>query len=612
MSPDLIAECGCEIRNPDGTLNDNVMRAVAFEANLIQKKGYASIPDVGMLLDARVTKEPGNPNEGQNPRDHVEYRFGLESTDIASSDFLASGQASQNVLLGGASTATQLNNIGSLGCDPRSVNLIGGRDEYRGTFRQLAPIETPCVCVLDFARNKDFPDYLRGVRNSMPQEAMFMKERDLLRRLVELAKWNTSEPGAAEPTFNAGQFPYEPQGAANLATFRLMRDLVLAQKPSLGKINVPISFPSLQSMMIHEFQNTGMIYQARDWMSGNFQIQPGGKFEFENIEFEVTATPIRATLDRDNSGQFHLVPLSQRKWRAGTGGGVMYDLNPDYRKPFITVGGATKSVFEVIPIIAPGSFTQQPFVMSDPGVEGVKLEEAMWSGTTVRVVSGPFIPNNTRYLKWFFQLDHVYKLVPRNPYLSGFVIVQSPTYKRTPNLIGLANAQEASGGVPIVIGAGRQPNASSVADANAGLPAGLPAPVTRTDGCADVTNGAGEFFIQCSVNTKVDAGTLKVNVERRGGTDGAASLAYATHNNTAHSGTDYTSESGTLHWADGEGGVKSISIPILSGGAGSKNFYITYGSASGATVASESCTQTDVNICPAAEDISEYGCPPNS
>ncbi len=56
-----------------------------------------------------------------------------------------------------------------------------------------------------------------------------------------------------------------------------------------------------------------------------------------------------------------------------------------------------------------------------------------------------------------------------------------------------------------------------------------------------------------------------ITVSRLGGTNGAVQVAYATvAGGTAIAGTNYTSVSGVLNWADGESGSKTFTVPILN------------------------------------------------
>jgi uncharacterized repeat protein (TIGR01451 family) len=58
------------------------------------------------------------------------------------------------------------------------------------------------------------------------------------------------------------------------------------------------------------------------------------------------------------------------------------------------------------------------------------------------------------------------------------------------------------------------------------------------------------------------AGSVVLSVTRTNGTDGAVTVTYATANGTATAGSDYTAANGTLSWAAGEGGSKSITVSI--------------------------------------------------
>ena len=61
-----------------------------------------------------------------------------------------------------------------------------------------------------------------------------------------------------------------------------------------------------------------------------------------------------------------------------------------------------------------------------------------------------------------------------------------------------------------------------------------------------------------------NAGTATLTVTRSGGSVGPVSVNFATANGTAVAGTDYTSTSGTLAWADGDTLPKMISVPVLN------------------------------------------------
>ena len=58
------------------------------------------------------------------------------------------------------------------------------------------------------------------------------------------------------------------------------------------------------------------------------------------------------------------------------------------------------------------------------------------------------------------------------------------------------------------------------------------------------------------------AGSVTITVTRAGGSGGAVSANYATSNNTAFAGVNYTATSGTLHWVAGDVADKTFSVPL--------------------------------------------------
>jgi endoglucanase len=99
--------------------------------------------------------------------------------------------------------------------------------------------------------------------------------------------------------------------------------------------------------------------------------------------------------------------------------------------------------------------------------------------------------------------------------------------------------------------------------------------------------------LTASSYTAAPASTALVAVYRSGSTAGATTVSYTTLNGSAVAGTDYTATSGSVSWSDGEAGVKSISVPVMSHAAG-KQFAValtsvegqaSFGSPAAATVA---------------------------
>jgi uncharacterized delta-60 repeat protein len=83
-----------------------------------------------------------------------------------------------------------------------------------------------------------------------------------------------------------------------------------------------------------------------------------------------------------------------------------------------------------------------------------------------------------------------------------------------------------------------------------------------------------------------NAGSLRLEVIRQGSAAGVASVDFATANGSATTGVDFTSASGTLNWAAGEGGSKFISVPLSNNSTadGNRTFSITLTNPSGGVI----------------------------
>ncbi|HXI62728.1 MAG TPA: Calx-beta domain-containing protein, partial [Pyrinomonadaceae bacterium] len=71
-------------------------------------------------------------------------------------------------------------------------------------------------------------------------------------------------------------------------------------------------------------------------------------------------------------------------------------------------------------------------------------------------------------------------------------------------------------------------------------------------------------FSAANYSVNENGGTATFTVTRSGGNTGAVSVHYASFDGTATAGSDYTAVSGTLNWADGDAGSKTVSVPILN------------------------------------------------
>jgi hypothetical protein len=88
----------------------------------------------------------------------------------------------------------------------------------------------------------------------------------------------------------------------------------------------------------------------------------------------------------------------------------------------------------------------------------------------------------------------------------------------------------------------------------------------------------GGLFSFLNVNNSVADNWTNVTltINRTGGTDGAATIAYETFDGDAVAGTDYIATNGSVTWAAGDASPKQFTIPIINRGASVANaaFYV--------------------------------------
>ncbi len=109
------------------------------------------------------------------------------------------------------------------------------------------------------------------------------------------------------------------------------------------------------------------------------------------------------------------------------------------------------------------------------------------------------------------------------------------------------------------------------------------------------------------------AGSVTLSATRHAGINGAVTVNVSTVNGTATAGTDFTTTSTVIAWANGEAGSKTITIPILQDGLldGPKAFSVTMDTPTGGVAIgapSGISTSADINIIDADTDSFPVGC----
>src|SRR5882762_2967002 len=129
-------------------------------------------------------------------------------------------------------------------------------------------------------------------------------------------------------------------------------------------------------------------------------------------------------------------------------------------------------------------------------------------------------------------------------------------------------------------------------------PTGAPLGVSLTKVTIYGDKGGGLVSLSAATYTAAQSGgSVKIPVNRTGGSSGGASVSYATANNTAIAGTNYTSERGGLSWGNGDAAPKSFVIPISNATpfSGTKKLAVAIAGAEGASLGTTRSAIVSIN-----------------
>lgn len=115
---------------------------------------------------------------------------------------------------------------------------------------------------------------------------------------------------------------------------------------------------------------------------------------------------------------------------------------------------------------------------------------------------------------------------------------------------------------------------------------------------ADNESEAGSIaFAQPNYAVTESTGRITVTVSRSGGSQGQATVDYATQAGQATAGSDFDAASGTLTWADGESGARTIEVMIVNDATqeSQESFSLALSNTQGAAMGSPSSTTIDIS-----------------
>ena len=580
--------------------------AIAFETGNIQGMAERYIAESSDYLVRRIPQRQYDPSLGEDP---IKVRYSTAPIeDRPYLEMLVSGDENGSMnarSCGGDETSisTNVNSKGAFGCNIPGQSIKAGYDVFQRVLKGKA-WETEPICVLDLILKAHYNEYIAMLRRDLPRRAVEQFQYSLERNVIEAAKYNTAVvPGL---TFGEGAFPAIPTGTLDLGTVRRTFAILEAQGWT-GPREVYTSQEAFQTMRLNYKKHTTDQIETNLGTTETHFADGLQRVTWAGITWVLSPTPVRGYLVKNELGAYELVPIRPTKARAGTGGGVVTDINEDYFNGWTYCNGQRYEVFEVAFYVHPTAASREAFAV--PQVADKRFSNSMFN-FEVKMIDGAYIDCNEDNLKFYFRMLHAYAFESTMPELMGAII-----YRVQPDIIYIDTPTPATAPCDVSTDTitPRQPepvehNACSLADAtddcsddvNAAI---LPVP-TQDDPTPTPDEGTIRL-VNCGdstdpIITEVTAGTLTLYLERIGGVLGAASILVTDTNGTATSGDDFTANTETISWEDGEGGLKKHTIAIASDADANSVFTVVLSSPTGASLDSDANVATVKIVDPCA------------
>lgn len=558
------------------------------------------------FVKSRLPRGAYDPSKGPNPR---KLRYGFapmeerEYLPILTHGTVAGNMHGQACDAKDRDTDTTVDRTGAYGCELPGQELHGGYDVFNYELKGKA-FETGYACALDLLLKESYNDYLEGLATALKREAVKHHCWGLERDVINLATYNTAVVDGF--THSEGAYPTAPTGGLNFETIERTFAILKAQGWTGKRVVGGVSREALEFMRQQYRDQKGYAIELTPAsMETEFIAHGTEAWMFNGITFVVSDFPTRGYLEAQEDGTQSIQFVRPTIHRAGTGGGIVPDVNESYYDCRYYCDGKYEELYEVAYVIHPDFARVLSFQM--PTVAGKSWSRQLFN-IDLRMIDGDTVSNrfgvaNTDNFKFFLRALHAYSFEPMTPELGGTIL-----YRVSPHIPTAVTppCTDAYPGTPTIPEGGAEPQLDDgerdCSDPNAADCGGevkfpvSPLP-TEEEPCPTPDDAGTLKWVDCGpVTVGLASGTIRVCVERVGGNLGAATVTVNTNDGTAIAATDYTDIAPTvLSWADGEGGYKCVDIDILPGGAGGTEFTADLTGVTGAVLDAD-CDNLTISI----------------
>lgn len=500
------------------------------------------------------------------------------------------------------------------GCALPAETIKYGYDTKQRCLQGKA-IEAGPWCIMDLIEKEAVAETLMQVWKDMPR---YLKEdfgRQVLRDVMTYAYYKFSIAEGFPMSVNTATFPTVPTGGPSIGFIRKIENLMRAQGWNKGAetpvvngrvcLQVRMSREAIEWAIAQRKKELGVVLNSEVIMDDKTW---GKTVIYEGIQFLEAELPTRGYMREKAAGVWEFVEIDPTLIQLADTEGFWPIPNPDFYASYTTVGGSRYRVVEIGHIIHPTAMERQS--LGDiPSVPGKKFNRNF--DFTVNPIPDWELADrgcNKDLFYFGYRALHAYAPLPRNPELMTAFVYLAPTsrYDIADPWTDLALGTQ----TPLGLSALNDPKVSPCEPCTTGDDTSATDPVART--CADPTaaNVVGVINMQ-QVSVFVDeaAGNLTIVAVRGGGSSGASAVTITVTEGTAtepqnfgipagFSGTTgvSTSFAGTLNWADGVSGTKSILVPIVNrvGADDGKQFTVVLSGATNSTLGAQTTTTVTI------------------
>jgi hypothetical protein len=447
-------------------------------------------------------------------------------------------------------------------CDIPGQTVHLGFDVF-GREAFVKAYETEPVCLMTmFQYGPDhIAAYRRGLRDSLMRTGREQYEYAVEDIVIENAKYLISCDGTINQS--TGSWLGEP-------TSGLSHGLVRFWEPILRREGYKGQFTVLTSQVA--FENMRAAYKAAKGVdlnstmdSNETELLPPGtqSVVWDGVRYVFLMEPIRGFLRDTPSGGKQFVRVFPTVARAGTGGGLVWDINQDYWLCKTVCDGIERELYEVGFFVDPSFAERQALAAPNSLLEGHVANKSF--NFDVKLVDDAHIDCNKDNFKAQLRMLHGWGFQLKNPEVAGAFL-----YKVAPQSIEVYSPEcpERTTATEEIVGPEGFPQphddcslAAAVAEADK---ADNDCPADPEAYVGDDPSEVGVIsVVDATLCVGEDAGSILVSVQRTGGSSGAASVDVDTADGTATAGVNYTAVVGTtLNWADGDQSIKQVTISI--------------------------------------------------